>query len=237
MPGSLTLDISGTALSLYSSSDAISRATRGFPAAAGASVGFLPLRRPLRRREGGGSPVPACIYGRIGWRPRRRCFGGGGAGGGCFGVGAIFSGRGAPGSSSSSRSTCGGSRPGMMLESVGLPSDPCWRRIWRLELRAGLTRRILSASALKTAAARWRRWSERALAVLVHRLKFRRCAADELCGGLQQERCSRGAVRRGTAAFVLDAGGVAAVCSSSDSPTYGVLYFFSILCTVYVVYC
>lgn len=35
-------------------------------------------------------------------------------------------------------------------------------------------------------------------------------AADGPCGGLQQERCSRGAVRRGTAAFVVDAGGDAA---------------------------
>ena len=201
------------------------------------SRGIPLLRRPPRRREGGGSPAPACIYGRLGWRPRRRCCGGGGAGGGRFGVGATFSGGGAPGSSSSSRSTCGGSTPGVVLESVGLPSDPCWRRIWRLEPRAGQARRLLSASTTKTAAARWRRWSEGALAVLVHRLRFRRCAADEPCGVLQQEWCSRGAVRRGTAAFVLDAGGVAAVFFGSVSPTYGVLYFFSVLFTVYVVCC
>jgi hypothetical protein len=49
--------------------------------------------------------------------------------------------------------------------------------------------------------------------------------------------CSRGAVRRGTAAFVLDAGGDAAVCSGSVSPTYDAMYFVSVLCTMYVVLC
>jgi hypothetical protein len=186
---------------------------------------------------GWGSPVPACIYGRVGWRSRRRRLGGGGAGGGWFGVGAAFSGGGAPGGSSSSGSTCGGSRPGVVLESFGFPPDSCWRRIWRPDLRAGHPRWLLSASTAKTASARWSRWSGRALAVLVHRHKFRRCAADGPCGGLQQERCSRGAVRRGTAAFVVDAGGDAAVCSGSVSPTYDVMYFVSVLCTMYVVLC
>ena len=144
---------------------------------------------------------------------RRRRLGGGGAGGGWFGVEATFSGGGAPWGSSSSRSTCGGSRPGVVLEHFVLPSDPCWRRIWRLEPRAGLARRLLSASTTKTAAARWSSWRGRALAVLVHRLKFRRCAADGSCGGLRHERCSRGAVRWGTVAFVVDAGGEAPVCS------------------------
>ena len=185
---------------------------------------------------GWGSPVPACIYGRVGWRSRRRRLGGGGAGGGWFGVGAAFSGGGAPGGSSSSRSTCGGSRPGVVLESFGLPSDPCWRRIWRLELRAGQARWILSASTSKTAAAKWRRWSGRALDVLVHRHKFRRCAADGSCGLLDQERCSRGVVRRGTAVIDNDAGGEAAVCSRPGSPAYGV-FFVSVLCTLYVVLC
>ena len=44
-----------TSLSLQCS-EAISRATWVFPAAVGVSGGFLPLRRPLRRREGGESP-------------------------------------------------------------------------------------------------------------------------------------------------------------------------------------
>ena len=201
------------------------------------SRGILLLRRPLRRREGGGSPAPACIYGRVGGRSRRRRLGGGGAGGGWFGVEAAFSGGRAPWGSSSSRSTCRGSRPGVVLEYFVLPSDPCWRRIWRLERGAGQARRSLSASTSKTAAARWRSQGGRALAVLVNRHKLRRCAADGLCGGLQQERCSRGAVRRGTAAFVVDAGGDAAVCSGSASPSYVVMYFVSVLCTLYVVLC
>ena len=186
---------------------------------------------------GWGSPVPACIYGRVGWRSRRRRLGGGGAGGGGFGVGAAFPGGGAPGGSSSSRSTCGGSRPGVVLESFGLPSNPCWRRIWRLESRAGRARWLPSASTVKTAAARWWSWRERALAVLVHRVRFRRCAADGSCGGLQQERCSWGMVRRRSAAFALDAGGDAEACLGSDSPTYVFLFFFSVMCTVYVVCC
>ena len=47
-----SLDISGP-LPL---STVVKRRSRGFPAAAGASVGFLPLRRPLRWWEGGESP-------------------------------------------------------------------------------------------------------------------------------------------------------------------------------------
>ena len=159
-----------------------------------------------------------------------------GAGGGCFGVGAFFSGGGAPWSSSSSRPTCGGSRPGVVLESGGLQLDPCWRRIWRLEPRAGLARRFSSASTPMMAAARWKRWSGRAFAVPVHRQRFRRCAADGSCGGLQQGRSSRGVVRRRMVVFVVDAGGVAVVCLGSDSPTY-LLFFVFVLCTVYVVFC
>ena len=192
---------------------------------------------PAASAAGGwGSPSPACTYGRVGWETRRRRLGGGGAGGGWFGVEAAFSGGGAPGGTPSSRSTCGGSGPGVALESFGSSPDPWWRRVWRLELRAGQARQLLSASMMKTATARWRRRCERALAVPVHRLGFRRCAADELCGVLQQERCSRGVVRRRTAAFVLDAGGSAVVCHCSVSPTY-FLFFAYVLCTLYVVYC
>ena len=80
--------------------------------------GIPPLRRPLRRREGGGSPSRACTYGRLGWRPRRRRRGGRGAGGGVFGVVAIFSGGGALRGRPSSRATGSGSRPGVVLEPV-----------------------------------------------------------------------------------------------------------------------
>jgi hypothetical protein len=95
------------------------------------SRGIPLLRRPLRRREGGGSPVPACTYGRVGRRSRRRRQGGGGAGGGCFAVDAAFSGGGALRGSSSSCSTCRGPRPGVVLVFFVLSSDLCWRRIWR----------------------------------------------------------------------------------------------------------
>ena len=167
---------------------------------------------------------------------RRWRLGGGEAGGGRFGVGAAFSGGGALRGSSSSRATCGGSGPGAVLEFLSLPPDPCWRQIWWLERRLGRLWWIRSASPTKTAAARWSSWRGRALAVLVHRLKFRRCAVDGSCGGLQQRRCPRGVVRRWTAAFAVDAAGNAAVCSPV-SPTYGVLYFVFVLCTVYLVQC
>ena len=97
--------------------------------------GITLLRRPLRRREGGGSPSPACTYGRVGWGSRRRLLGGGGAGGGWFGVGAVFSGGGVPRDSSSPRATCRRSRPGVVLELVCLPPDLRRRRIRRLEFR------------------------------------------------------------------------------------------------------
>ena len=184
---------------------------------------------------GWGSPAPACKYGRVGWGSRRRRRGGDGAGGGRFGVGEAFSGGAAPGGSPSSSPTCGGSRPGVVLESFGFSSDPCWRRIWRLELRAGRARRFFSASTSKAAAARWRSWREGALAVPVYRHKLRRCAADELCGDLHQERCSRGEVRRRTAAFVFDAGGAAAICSGSVPlrMVCCMLFLYFVLCNLY----
>jgi hypothetical protein len=171
------------------------------PPCAPPSRGIPLLRRPLRRREGEGSPAPACIYGRVGWSSRRRRSGGVGAAGGWFGVGATFSGGGAPRGSSSSRSTCRGSRPGVVLESFGLPSDLCWRRIWWPDLRAGQARWFLSAW--------WRRRLRQGgedgagghSPCSFIGISFRRCAADGPCGGLLQERCSRGVVRRGTAAF------------------------------------
>ena len=101
------------------------------------SRGISLLRRLLRRWEGGGSPAPACTYGRVGWSSRRRCLGGGGAGGGWFGVGAAFSGGGVPRGSSSSRSTCWCSTPGAVLEFLSFPSDLWWRRIRWLEFRSG----------------------------------------------------------------------------------------------------
>ena len=200
------------------------------------SRGISLLRRLLRRREGGGSPAPTCTYGRVGWRSRRRCLGGGGAGGGCFGVGAAFSGGGVPRGSSSSRSTCWCSTPGAVLEFLSFPSDLWWRRIRWLEFRSGRRRRFLPATETKMAAARWSSWRGRALAVLVHRQKFRRGAADGLCGFSQGRRCSQAVVRGWPAVFVLDAGGAADVGSGSV-PLRIVLCFLFVLCTVYVVLC
>ena len=206
--------------------------------------GIPPLRRPLRRREGGGSPSPACTDGRVGWCSRRRRLGGGGAAGGWFGVGASFSGGGALRSSSSTCSTCRRSRPGVALVSVCLPPDLCSRRIWwgvRRSRRAG---RLRSASMVKVAAAMRCGWWRRALAVVFHRQVLRRtrppggvCVEAGSCGDLVQRRCPRLVARWGTAVFVLDAGGAAGDCYGSVSPAYVFQFFVFVLCTLYVVLC
>ena len=131
----------------------------------------------------------------------------------------------------------GGSAPCVDPRPDPVWRSPCWRRIRWMELKAGHARWLFSASTVKTVAARWRSWDGRVLAVLVQRHKFRRSAADEPCGDLQQERYSRCAVRRRTAAFVVDAGVVAVVCSGLVSPTYAVLLFVSVLRPLYVVFC
>ena len=114
------------------------------------------LRRPLRRREGGGSPSPACTYGRVGWGSRRRLLGGGGAGGGWFGVGGAFSGGGALRSSSSPRSTWWCSTPGVVLERRSFSSDP-GRRIWRPDPRVLRVHLLPPATDPEAAEARRRR--------------------------------------------------------------------------------
>ena len=86
---------------------------------------------PAASAAGGwGSPSPACTYGRVGGRSRRRRLGGVGAGGGGFGVGVLFSGGGVLRGSSSSRATCRSSTPGVVVEFVCFPPDPRWRRFW-----------------------------------------------------------------------------------------------------------
>ena len=185
----------------------------------------IPLLRWLpRQREGGGSPSPACTYGRIGWCPRRRCLGGGGAGGGLFGVGAAFSGGGALRSSSSSRATC-------------WRSDPWWRRIWGLVFRTGRERRLLPASGSRSSTARWRSWRERAVAVVVRRQRLRRGAADGSCGICQGTGRSQAVVWRLKTVFVADAGGAAGLRSGSVAPSYCTFLSVFVLRTLYVVLC
>ena len=96
-----------------------SEATRRFPAAAGASVGFLALRRPLRRREDGESPDPRSGVVDKGACGRRRR-------GGVVGV-ALLLFRGLPSSASSSTRLpgCGGAS----LRSMFSPASAggwCW---------------------------------------------------------------------------------------------------------------
>ena len=208
---------------------------RRLTASAPARRGIPPLRRLLRQREGGGSPSPACTYGRVGWDPRRRCLGGGGAGGGVFGVGASFSGGGALRGSSSSRATCGRSRPGGVLGLPCLPSDPRWRWIRWLEIGARRGRRLLSSSGSRSSSARWRCRRVRVLAVVVYRHKFRRGAAGGLCGIFQQGGRSQAVVRRWWMVFVAGAGGVAVLRSGSSSPTYCTL--FSVLYRILCMWC
>ena len=118
---------------------------------------------------------------------------------------AAFGGRGSPdlavSSGSSSSLPAGGE---VDLQAVELR----WRTR-RLELRARRASRLPPALGMKTVAARWWCWSGRVLAVLVHRHKLRRCAADGLCGDLQGRRCPRAVVRRRSAVFVFFAGDVA----------------------------
>ena len=187
-------------------------------------------------KKGGGSPAPACIYGRVGWCSRRRRSGGVGAAGGRFGVGVTFSGGGVLRGSSSSRWTGRSSRPGAVLEFGCLPSDPWWRRIRWLEFRSRRGWRLLPASGTKMTAARWRCWCGRVLAVLVHRLNLRRCAAGGLGGFLQRWRHPGAVVRRRSVVFVVAAGEVAGVCSSSVPLR---MYFCTlfVLCTLYMVLC
>ena len=195
------------------------------------SRGIPLLRRPLRRREGGGSPAPACTYGRVGWRSCRRRSGGGGAGGGRFGVGVFFSGVGAPRGSSSTRATCWISTPGVVLELLCFPSDLWWRWIWRPEPRVGQVLRLLLAADPKAAEAVRRCWSGGAPAVVVHRQKFRRGAADGLCGVFQRRGCPWAVARWRLAVFVFVAGEVAGFGASSDSPTCCSFFSVCVLCT------
>ena len=185
---------------------------------------------------GWGSPAPACKYGRVGWGTRCRRRGEGGAGGGGFGVGEAFSGGAAPGGSPSSSPTCGGSTPGVVLEFFEIPSDLGRRWICCWDLRAELDRHLLSASSSTAAVARWRSWTVGAFAVSVHRLMLRRCAADDTRGVLLHDRCSRGVVRRRTAACDFAAGGAVSICFGSFPLRilccFSFLYF--VLCTLYV---
>ena len=209
------------------------RSTAGAPA----RRGIPPLRRSLRRREGGGSPSPACSYGRIGWGSRRWCPGGDGAGGGRFGGGVVFSGGGALRSSSSPRASCESSGPGGVLECLGSPSDLRWRRIRWLELGAGRGRRIRPASGWRSSSARWRCRRGRVLAVVVHRFSFRRRAADDPCGVFLRRRCSQAAVRWWSMVFVLGAGGDGVLRSGSVSLAYCTFVSLCVLCTMYMVSC
>ena len=210
---------------------------RRLTASSPARRGIPPLRRLLRQREGGGSPSPACTYGRVGWCSRRRRSGEGGAAGGWFGVEGLFSGGAVLRSSASSSSTCWSWESGVALELLVSPPDLGWRRIWRPEPRTGRGRRLRPASSTMVAAAR--RWCRRGrvLAVPVHRLRLRRGAADKFCGLLQQGRRPQAAVRRRMATLVVDAGEEGVSVSGSELPF--VLYSVSVfvLCTLYVVLC
>ena len=170
------------------------------------SRGILPLRRPLRRREGGGSPAPVCIYGRVGGRSRRRRSGGGGAAGVWFGVGAGSSGGAAPRGAASLRATRRSSGPGVVPELLWLPSDPCWRRIWRSEPWARRDPRLPPAAAPKATTARWCSWDRGPLAPAVHRHKLRRGAADGHGSVSHRAKVSLTAARRWVVFFVSDAG-------------------------------
>ena len=182
------------------------------------------LRRLPRQREGGGSPSPACTYGRIGWCPRRRCLGGGGAGGELFGVGAAFSGGGALRSSSSSRATC-------------WHPDPWWRWIWGLVSWTGRERRLLPASGSRSSTARRRSWRVGAVAMVDHRQRFRRDAADGSWGFCQGTRRSQAVVCRLRTVFVADAGEVAVLRSGSVVPSFCTFISVFVLCTLYLVLC
>jgi len=192
------------------------------------------LRRLLRRREGGGSPSPACTYGRVGGRSRRRCLGGGGAGGGMFGVGAAFSGDGALRGSASPRAIWRSSGPGVVLGFLCRPSDPWWRWIWWPAFWTGRGRRLQPASEATSSAARWSSRRGRALAVAVHRQMLRR-EADDSCG--VKHGCSLAVARRWWTIFVVVAGGVVDLRSGFVSPAYGSFLFVFVLYTVYVVCC
>ena len=188
------------------------------------------LRRPLRRREGGESPSPACTYGRIGWgfapaASRRRW-----SWRRWFWCRRAFSGGGALRSSPSPRSTWRCSTPGAALERCSFSSDP-GRRIWRPDL--GVLRALLLPPATdpEAAMARWRRRARGASATVVQRPRFRRGAADTQGGVFQGKNSSQAAVSRRMLLFFFVAGGSVDLGTGSGSSSSCRCSF---LCLIYV---
>ena len=100
---------------------------------------------------------------------------------------------------------------------------------WCVGGRSGVCEEALLASPSLVADGRWccRRW--RALAVFVHRARFRHRVADGFCGLFHVRRCSRVKVRRWFGFFVSGVGG-GVVFLVAMLPAYVVL-FCSSLCT------
>ena len=92
--------------------------------------------------------------------------------------------------------------------------------------------RLLPAATPKTAAARWNRWDRGALAKVVHRLRFRRGAADVQGGVSHRANVFLTVARWRLVVFVVDAGdaGDLGACSSSSYCSFLVPF----LGTVYV---